>query len=1067
VFNYNRSRQAAFRGVRGLAVTLDGSIIFEGELRRAPGRVVQQQLQPAASDLQRLSSLPEDDGDAPRNILEECSETILFTLDTGILSAIAAQDPYVALTRDGGPGGAVDYLAAACIEEAAVRVAEQRPPTAEAPLLVPPPQPARVAAASTTSIPQRSRSAIRRRIRRREIIRQQSEQQPQPPVNLAGEGVHGDPRQSLAAQSSEPLPVAAAGLITSMNDGFNAKLPLSQSAATANLTVQSPARAVRRRTSIDVASNAATTNSLAPTVNRESAVDTGDLQSSSVPVDDDAAALEAELRALFREDESRDPKGADGVSTVTPVAPIPVVSSKKDHSVHSADSASDDEWEVELLRLMEGGGPNPRAGEVSLPPEESSKLLPQQLQQQQSALDEDEEDLLNDLMASRNALMLRPLVASLAPSREASTATDTASMNAASGADGGITSLTGSVDGAQKSANAGEAVEDLQVLVDAPAMLTSAELQWGARGREGAVLPLATLPFARDITLSILSTHGDPHYAGLTGLRVWVAQPMPGHRTASGNLGRVVEHPLTVQDLRACPADINVDGHSGDQRTVDKLVDGTNVTTDDLHMWLIPFSSSQAGGPRGFAPDRGSHVLRIRLPSAAWIAGITVYNYNKSPDDTHRGVKHIALALGKSWVRHTLGNVGSHTGGPSSSGSDIIPLRRAPGDASFDFGQRLDFELCSKGGGGNEAVEVRLARPAFPALAPPSTLIVAADQPQRAHSAAAHQQIRQDFEVASAATGPPVGHVLRLAFSGTWGDPFYQGVDACALYDAAGIRIPVFPWQVTASPFGLASSDSEHCASPVPIASDARTAANLGYVHSNEEDWRGDDECSRRRDDPLLYVASSIPLPPARSSIVAAAAQCAADAFPAARSWLAPLPAPHHDTGLRTPAVVTFAFDAPVAISLIRIFNYSKTPARGAAEVEVTLDGVLIFAGELADATLGGLHSVASLRAAVCASALGAGARVPRPCNSIVLSDDRALLLTEAQGGRLHFCGTTEQQVLCFNAGRMALNVSSAKAVKVAQALQQSLTAQQHQAGTAAYRPGKAAQRPRTAVLVV
>ena len=42
---------------------------------------------------------------APRNIIEEVAETILFTLDTGTLSAVAEHDPHVHLTRV-GMGGA-------------------------------------------------------------------------------------------------------------------------------------------------------------------------------------------------------------------------------------------------------------------------------------------------------------------------------------------------------------------------------------------------------------------------------------------------------------------------------------------------------------------------------------------------------------------------------------------------------------------------------------------------------------------------------------------------------------------------------------------------------------------------------------------------------------------------------------------------------------------------------------------------------------------------------------------------------------------------------------------------
>ncbi len=40
-------------------------------------------------------------------------------------------------------------------------------------------------------------------------------------------------------------------------------------------------------------------------------------------------------------------------------------------------------------------------------------------------------------------------------------------------------------------------------------------------------------------------------------------------------------------DLLRCGA-----GNAGDVRTKDKLVDGVNVTCDDTHMWLIPYTVS-------------------------------------------------------------------------------------------------------------------------------------------------------------------------------------------------------------------------------------------------------------------------------------------------------------------------------------------------------------------------------------------------------------------------------------------------------------------------------------------
>lgn len=43
-------------------------------------------------------------------------------------------------------------------------------------------------------------------------------------------------------------------------------------------------------------------------------------------------------------------------------------------------------------------------------------------------------------------------------------------------------------------------------------------------------------------------------------------------------------------------------------------------------MWLVPFS-----------PGR-DHLLTVRFDGAQSIAGLRFWNYNKSPEDTYRGV---------------------------------------------------------------------------------------------------------------------------------------------------------------------------------------------------------------------------------------------------------------------------------------------------------------------------------------------------------------------------------------------------------------------------------------------
>jgi hypothetical protein len=40
IWNYNKSRAHAYRGVRSLRLSLDERVVFEGEIRMAPGQLV-------------------------------------------------------------------------------------------------------------------------------------------------------------------------------------------------------------------------------------------------------------------------------------------------------------------------------------------------------------------------------------------------------------------------------------------------------------------------------------------------------------------------------------------------------------------------------------------------------------------------------------------------------------------------------------------------------------------------------------------------------------------------------------------------------------------------------------------------------------------------------------------------------------------------------------------------------------------------------------------------------------------------------------------------------------------
>ena len=74
---------------------------------------------------------------------------------------------------------------------------------------------------------------------------------------------------------------------------------------------------------------------------------------------------------------------------------------------------------------------------------------------------------------------------------------------------------------------------------------------------------------------------------------------------------------------------------SGDVRVLSNLVNGVNITTDARCMWLTPFV------PKSSSP---SVNLSINFEQRVKIAYMKVWNYNKSPEDSFRGVKKIEIA---------------------------------------------------------------------------------------------------------------------------------------------------------------------------------------------------------------------------------------------------------------------------------------------------------------------------------------------------------------------------------------------------------------------------------------
>lgn len=241
---------------------------------------------------------------------------------------------------------------------------------------------------------------------------------------------------------------------------------------------------------------------------------------------------------------------------------------------------------------------------------------------------------------------------------------------------------------------------------------------------------------AQVVQLSFDDTWGDRHYLGLTGLAVVAADG-----------GEV---PLHIDALDAAPRDLNeLPNVQGDLRTLDKLIDGTNVTSEDKHMWMIPFKPG------------GDHLLTVTLARSCELSGLRVWNYNKSPSDTARGAKRVRVLLDDRDISPPSGFL----------------LRRAPGHEMFDFVQELRFDEHQ-----DEAEESCRG-------------LTAAGPPEPGPLA----KLVPDY----VCQVNPTMLLLTLRILGSCGDPFYVGLNGIQFIALSGEPIRVLPSQINAMPHSI------------------------------------------------------------------------------------------------------------------------------------------------------------------------------------------------------------------------------------------------------------------------
>eukprot|EP00762_Andalucia_godoyi_P000775 ANDGO_03912.mRNA.1 Protein KIAA0556 homolog len=333
--------------------------------------------------------------------------------------------------------------------------------------------------------------------------------------------------------------------------------------------------------------------------------------------------------------------------------------------------------------------------------------------------------------------------------------------------------------------------------------------------------------------------------------------------------------------------------------------------------------------------------ITVRFPSAVLLSEIRIYNYNKNADDASRGVCGARVLLSVP---------------AADVASSLSTLRSSP-----SFFQVCEMDCKALGApSGCSGISAHIVVRKAPGLAEfdySHVLITSREHCLLPYAKSLQSSYNAKCKpgVVYEVRGPcpfypisfPSGYSVSLLVQGNWGDVFYTGLQKLFLYDAQDNLIPVDPACVRMYMNGVSGKTD----------TDPRTPDKLFTPI-----------CERDRHD---------------------------------HSFLVPW---NSRTGQQIPLVLVFMFPVPIQIGRVVFVNYAKTPSRGMKDVEMYVDGRLVWKG-------------------VIPKDSGSGPLVER---SVCLSSDHAVLrrerarekvLREKEGD----CWDEEQRIWLWDSGKMLL----------------------------------------------